>query len=235
MYRSRLRTAAAGALAGIFGLALVAGLTVSHFEESDPFCISCHTLPEVTYYERAQQAKALGEPYADLSSAHYGRESTFRCIECHRGNGRLLHRVTALTLGARDTAIWLTGQADETIEKTELVVPGLLTASCTKCHEEALLEVGFNNHFHNKLPEATALWRAGALLRAPIESPDLPPEALTVEVSPTDVLCVDCHRAHIHIPGAELQAYLDLSNTVYPACVRCHEQAGHGPLELARR
>jgi nitrate/TMAO reductase-like tetraheme cytochrome c subunit len=230
----RRRTAAAAALLGVVGLALAAGLTVSHLEESDPFCISCHTLPEVTYYERAQQALSAGEPHADLSSAHYGRENTFRCIDCHRGDGRLLHRLTALTLGARDTAIWIAGRADETIEKSELEVPGLLTASCLKCHEEALLEVGFNNHFHNKLPEAMALWQAGARLRAPIENPDLPPEALMVEASPTDVLCVDCHRAHIHLPGSELQAYLDLARTVYPACVRCHEQAGHGPLELAR-
>jgi hypothetical protein len=49
------------------------------------------------------------------------------------------------------------------------------------------------------------------------------------------VMCVDCHRAHIRAPGSELRAYLDLTRTVYPACVRCHEDAGHGPLELASR
>ncbi len=235
MRPGRLGRIAAGGLAGVFALALVAALVVSRLEESDPFCISCHTLPEVVYYERAQLAKASGEPYQDLSSAHYGGESTFRCIDCHRGNGRLVHRITALSLGARDTVIWLAGRADPAIEKTELVVPELLTASCTKCHQEALLEVGFNNHFHNKLPEAAALWRAGAELRAPIEAPDLPPERLEIEAISTDVLCVDCHRAHIHVPGSELQVFLDLTNIVYPACVRCHEQAGHGPLELARR
>lgn len=211
------------------------GLAVSRLEERDPFCISCHTLPEVTYYNRAVEAVTAGEPYADLSSAHYGSQSTFRCIDCHRGNGGLVDRATTLALGARDAAIWLAGRADDTIEKTELVAPGLLTAACTKCHAEALLEVGFNNHFHNKLPEAYRLWRAGAALMRPIEAPDLPEEALVVEPSPTGVLCVDCHRAHIHVPGSELQAYLDLANTVYPACVRCHQDAGRGPLELARR
>jgi hypothetical protein len=225
------------ALAAVFTLALAAALTVSHLEERDSFCIACHTLPEVTYHGRAQQALAVtsGETFADLSSAHYGMEGAFRCIDCHRGDQRLVHRVTTLALAARDTAIWVSGQADETIEKTELVAPGLLTAACTRCHAEALLEVGFNNHFHNKLPEAFALWRAGGQLRPPLEMPDLPAEALLVEPATTEVLCVDCHRAHIEIPGSELQGYLDLAATVYPACVRCHEEAGHGPLELARR
>ena len=233
--RSWIRLAPLAGLVLIAGVALTAGLTVSQLEEQDSFCISCHTLPEVTYYDRARTALAMTEPFADLSSAHYGMESTFRCIDCHRGNGGIVHRITTLGLGARDTAIWLSGQADESIEKTELVAPGLLTSACTGCHTEALLEVGFNNHFHNKLPEAYALWRGGATLRRPPDLPDIPQEAMTVDPSPTDVLCVDCHRAHIHLPGSELQGYLDLATTVYPACVRCHDEAGHGPLELARR
>jgi hypothetical protein len=221
----------------LFGVALAAALTVSHLEEGDAFCVSCHTLPEGTYHERAQQALVLGAaiPFADLSSAHYGMESTFRCIACHRGNQGLVHRVTTLALAARDTAIWISGRSDPTIEKTQLEVPGLLNGACTRCHAQALLEVGFNNHFHNKLPEAYRLWRGGAELRRPMEAPDLPEAALVVEPSPTDVRCVDCHRAHIQLPGSELRAYLDLASTVYPACVRCHEEAGHGPLELALR
>jgi hypothetical protein len=218
-------------------LALAAALTISRLEERDTFCISCHTLPEVTYHERSRRALANGggQAFADLSSAHYGMENTFRCINCHRGDQGLVHRVATLALAARDTAIWISGRADETIEKTALVAPGLLTAACTRCHAQALLEVGFNNHFHNKLPEAYSLWRAGAMLRRPIEAPDLPETALFVQPSPTGVRCVDCHRAHIEVPGSELQGYLDLARTVYPACVRCHEDAGHGPLELARR
>ncbi len=235
--RHRFFLAPLGVLAVVFGLALVSALVVSRLEESDTFCTSCHTLPEVTYFERAQNALGLGtgEVFTDLSSAHYGMENTFRCIDCHRGNQGLVHRVTTLALAARDTAIWVAGRADESIEKTHLVAPGLLTAACAKCHAEALLEVGFNNHFHNKLPEAYRLWRDGAQLRRPVEAPDLPQAALVVEPSPTEVLCVDCHRAHIRLPGSELQAFLDLANTVYPACVRCHEEAGHGPLQLALR
>jgi nitrate/TMAO reductase-like tetraheme cytochrome c subunit len=223
----RLAGLAAG---GVTLLALAAALTVSHYEESDPFCASCHTVPEVTYYDRAQDAKASGEPYPDLSSAHYGNDNGFRCIDCHRGDEKLFHRVTALTLGARDTLIWLTGQSDPAIEKSELVVPFLLTGACVKCHEKSLLEVGFNNHFHNKLPDAFRAWVHGGMLTRPVDLPQA-----TLELTPirTTVLCVDCHRAHIHIEGSERTAYLDLVNNVYPTCVRCHQEAGHGPLQLA--
>ncbi len=233
--RKWIRWAPLAALGLVAGVALAAGLTVSNLEERDTFCISCHTAPEVTYFDRAQSALAAGEPFADLSSAHYGVESTFRCIDCHRGTSGLVHRLATLTLGARDTAIWFTGLADPSIEKTQLVLPGLLDSACTRCHAPALLEVGFENHFHNKLPDAYDLWRAGQPLRRPADAPGLPQTALVLSPSPTEVQCLDCHRAHIDIPGSELQGYLDLANTVYPACVRCHEEAGHGPLELAQR
>jgi len=172
--RRWLRLAPLAGLALVSVLALAAGLTVSQLEERDSFCISCHTAPEQTYYDRARAALTVSGPFADLSSAHYGMETTFRCIDCHRGNGELVHRIATLGLGARDTAIWLSGQADESIEKTELVAPGLLTSACTGCHTEALLEVGFNNHFHNKLPEAYALWSGGQPLQRPPDAPDLP-------------------------------------------------------------
>jgi len=236
----RLAAPAAAALI-LLAIGVGTGLRVSRLEEHDSFCTSCHTVPEVTYFERAQAALGGQTPYADLSSAHYGRapssgeQMAIRCIDCHRGSGSLAHRAVTLSLGARDALIWVTGQSDPTIEKSELIVPFLLTAACVECHLDVLLVAGFNNHFHNKLPEAYALWRGGATLRRPPEVPDLPDEAMAVDPSPTEVLCVDCHRAHIHLPGSELQGYLDLATTVYPACVRCHEEAGHGPLELARR
>src|SRR3972149_1274534 len=104
------------ALGVVFALALAAALTISRLEERARFCIACHTLPEVTYHERAQQALATmdGAPFADLSSAHYGMESTFHCIHCHRGDQGLVHRVTTLAVAARDPAVWGSGRADET-------------------------------------------------------------------------------------------------------------------------
>src|SRR5688572_11712816 len=99
-------------------VAVIPALAVSRLEEDDQFCIACHTLPEVTYYDRGQRALAGEEPYLDLSSAHYGlvarvpAEAPFRCIDCHRGDDGLAHRATALVLGARDGLIFITGQAD---------------------------------------------------------------------------------------------------------------------------
>src|SRR3989304_7849246 len=101
--RRWIRLAPLGVLALIAGVTLAAGLTVSQLEEQDTFCISCHPLPEVTYYDRARAALAMTEPFADLSSAHYGMESPFRCIDCHRGNGGIVHRITTPGLGPRDT------------------------------------------------------------------------------------------------------------------------------------
>jgi hypothetical protein len=138
-----------------------------------------------------------------------------------------------LTLGARDTWIWITGQSDPTIEKTELFVPVLLTAARIECHADVLLVMGFNNHFHNRLPEASRAWLDGGVLRLPEDQAGSPEGEMRVDAVETTVLCVDCHRAHIHVPGAELQAYLDIYGVVYPACVQCHEDAGRGPLELA--
>src|SRR3972149_4708087 len=109
----------------------------------------------------------------------------------------------------------------------------LLPAACGECHLDVLLVAGFNNHFHNRLPEAFRAWAAGGQLRPPDEQPGLPEAGLRIEPVEPAVQCVDCHRAHIHIPGAELQAYLDIYGVVYPACIRCDEDAGRGPLELA--
>lgn len=235
---ARALVPAAGA-AVFLALILGSALTVSRFEEQDSFCTSCHTLPEVTYFERAQAALSGETPYLDLSSAHYalpgegGEILPMRCIDCHRGNGSLPHRAVTLTLGARDAILWISGQADPAIEKTDLEVPFLLTAACVECHQPSLLTVGFNNHFHNRLPEAYGAWRRGGELIQPEGEPGGGESELRIEPVETGVLCVDCHRAHIHVPGSELQAYLDIFGVVYPACVRCHEDAGRGPLELA--
>jgi hypothetical protein len=207
---------------------------VSVLEERDSFCIACHTAPEVAYYNRAQSALAGAEPIADLSSVHYTSVAAggqaFRCIDCHRGDGGLAHRAATLALGARDALIFVTGQANQTIEKAQIEAPDLLTAGCVKCHAVSLLLVGFENHFHNKLPEAYTTWQAGGQLVAPTGQPGADTTAL--ERYATSVRCLDCHRAHHQTPGGELTGYLDLENDTLPACVRCHQETGGGPLEL---
>lgn len=211
-------------------LALVPIPVVSTLEERDSFCASCHTAPEVTYFDRAAMALAGVEPILDLSSAHYVEAEPFRCIACHRGDSGPVHRATTLALGARDALIFIAGRADQSIEKTQIEAPDLLTAGCVKCHVGSLLVTGFNNHFHNKLPDAYAAWQAGGKLTAPADQAAAGAAAL--EKYDTTVRCLDCHRAHLHTDGAELTGYLDLEKIAFPACVRCHREVGHGPLEL---
>lgn len=202
---------------------------VSALEENDRFCIGCHTAPEVTYYNRAQSAVAGETPLVDLSSAHYAVEP-FRCINCHRGDGGLTHRAATLGLGARDALLFITGQADQSLEKTKVVAPELLSAGCVTCHTDALLIAGFENHYHNKLPEAYAAWQAGGAITAAPGQPGPAPSEL--ERYNTFVSCLDCHKAHHRSPGGELTNHLDIEADVLPACVQCHQEAGEGPLEL---
>jgi len=199
---------------------------VSKAEEQDGFCISCHTTPEQTYYDRAR-----ADPAPDLSSAHYALSEGLRCIDCHRGDGGLRHRALTLALGARDALIFLSGGADPAIEKKAVAAPELTNTACEQCHAETLLVVGFENHFHNKLPAAHSAWRAGGQLTAPPDDPQADVSALSQ--SDTSVACTDCHRAHVHLEGTEAQQYLDIEGEVYPACVTCHRETGQGPLELS--
>jgi nitrate/TMAO reductase-like tetraheme cytochrome c subunit len=211
-------------------VSLIAAVSITLFgaskaEEQDGFCISCHTVPEQTYFDRAR-----ADPPPDLSSAHYHLSEGFRCIDCHRGDGGWRHRALTLALGARDAAIFFSGGADPAIEKKTTAAPTLPNAACVKCHAEALLVAGFENHFHNKLPAAYEAWQAGGRLTVPPDYPDA--EFTELTRSDTSVSCTDCHRAHVHLEGAESQQYLDIEGDVYPACVICHRQAGQGPLEL---
>ena len=208
-------------------------LGVSRLEEEDTFCASCHTAPEVEYRNRALRAVAQGLGGQDLASAHYNLvESAPRCIDCHRGDAGPIHRATTLTLGARDALIFILGRADPTLEKNHTEVPGLLTAGCTKCHTPTLLVAGFENHFHNKLPEAFVAWKTGSPLTAPPDDPQV--DTTQLKSYAVTILCVDCHRAHVTVDGAELTQYIDVVNTVYPVCVDCHRQTEHGPLDLVR-
>jgi nitrate/TMAO reductase-like tetraheme cytochrome c subunit len=220
----------------LFGLAGVSvliacglALTVSRLEESDSFCVACHTAPEVAYFNRAQAA-LTGADARDLASAHYGLVRTgVRCIDCHRGDNGAAHRATTLALGARDAAIFVSGRADPVLEKARasILAPDLLDAACARCHATTLLLAGFDNHFHNKLPAASAAWRAGGELSNP--PGDSQVEARALKPSTTSVSCVDCHPGHVTAEFGGQTMYLDLRGVVFPACGQCHVEVGHGP------
>lgn len=203
----------------------------SHLEEDDRFCISCHTAPEVAYYERAQQAKAGKQPAVDLSSKHYTEAGVpFRCIDCHRGHHTLVDRATTLALGLQDALVWVSGRADPTLEKNTAYAPGLLNAACSRCHMDTLLVTGFENHFHNGLPVAYRAWQAGGKLLPPRQRAATSEEARGLTFYDTTVTCLSCHRAHVR--GEETQFYLQQEVLVLPACERCHQEVGRGPKRL---
>lgn len=137
-----LRGAAALLVVGLVMAGSGFGFAASR-EAHDPFCASCHTQPESTYFDRSTH------PPVDLASAHT-KEST-RCIDCHSGQG-LTGRLQAELLGAHNALAYLTRTA---IQPAPLTRP-IADASCLKCHADITGRQDFNNHFHNFLPR----WQA---------------------------------------------------------------------------
>ncbi len=206
---------------------------VSKLEEQDAFCVACHLAPEQTYVLRSQMALQEAGALMDLASDHYRvSETAFRCIDCHRGDDSPAHRFQTFTLGARDALIWLSGQADETIEKGTASDPALLEASCLKCHLKTLVELGFNNHYHNQLPQALLAEQAGL---EPVEPPGGLSGDLFIRLgeSNTTLTCLACHQAHVSIPDGELTLFMDVDNVLLPACEQCHRETGAGPQNLS--
>jgi hypothetical protein len=227
----------------LFGASI---LTASKLEERDEFCTSCHRTPEVTYFERAHEAMA-NTAVPDLASFHYTTNNPFRCVDCHRGDQSLGQRTEILWLAAKDTAVHLLGTPDQTIEKGNLLAPNphtgswqgpeqysrtpaILNDGCLSCHQDALTLVGFENHFHNKLPQAQLAYEQTERLNFPEGWPGQAGSPALLVPEETVLTCLDCHRAHV--PGLEFEYFLDETAVVLPACVQCHLEADAGPKNL---
>ncbi len=104
-------------------------------EQRDPFCASCHTQPETTFFGRETSA------VTDLASAHHAK--SVRCIDCHSGPG-VDGRVRAELLGAHNALAWVTHTAVQPAQITVL----LADANCIKCHAQIAGERTMENHFH---------------------------------------------------------------------------------------
>lgn len=221
-------------------------ITASELEEQDEFCTSCHRPAETTYFDRAHGTTG-GTAVTDLASFHYTDNNSFRCIDCHRGNQSLASRGEILWLAARDTAVHFFGTPDQTIEKGNILAPNphagnwqsaerysrtphIMNDGCLSCHQDALTLVGFENHFHNKLPQAQLAYAQTERLNFPEDWPgEAGSPALLVEEA-TVLTCLDCHRAHV--PGLEFDYFLNQNAIVLPACVQCHLEADAGPVDL---
>lgn len=172
-------------------------------EQNDPFCASCHTQPESTFFERSQAAQAV-----DLASYHTTQET--KCIDCHSGPG-VTGRVQAELMGARNALAWYTGTA---VQPAVLTTP-ISDANCLKCHQDvtsrgyrpkAQITVqgirggrggeGGSNHWH----ELLARWQGGYA---------------------TAGTCTSCHAGHVS--GGTAQNGFMNNQSVQATCDACHQ------------
>ena len=188
------------------GVALTAGgfAYAANQETNDPFCASCHSEPETTYFQRST-AKAP----VDLASFHTPQKT--HCIDCHAGPG-LSGRVSAELKGARNAFKWYTGTA---VQPAVAAAP-IGDPNCLKCHRIVTLrdftpqenitvpggrerqrdEEGDANHWHVLL----AKWQAA---------------------DPNAGGCVNCHPGHS--TNVNVKNGMINDQVVEDECDACHK------------
>jgi nitrate/TMAO reductase-like tetraheme cytochrome c subunit len=175
-------------------------------ESHDPFCASCHSQPESTFFQRSTSAQPV-----DLASYHTTQKTL--CINCHSGPG-ITGRLTAELIGARNALKWYTGTA---IQPAVVTFP-IGDQNCLKCHQN-ITQRGFtpietmtapgvggggrggegrggNGHWHQLL----ARWQAA---------------------SSTAGTCLSCHPAHA-TDGNVQNGFLN-DQEVQNTCDACHQ------------
>lgn len=126
---------------------LLAGGGVAYalrLEESDGFCASCHTEPEVTYVRQAS-----AQPPTTLAAFHtQSKRQSVMCIECHSGGGPF-GRAQGLTQGTQDLVAYMTNH----YQAPAVTTSPLGDDACLKCHADVPQRGDFNNHFHRFLAQ----------------------------------------------------------------------------------
>jgi nitrate/TMAO reductase-like tetraheme cytochrome c subunit len=132
------------ALAAALGLVVLIGgvEVVSHQEQDNRFCASCHTQPESEYFVRYLRADAR-KSAEDLAALHHHKKA-IRCIDCHGGEGPL-GRAQVVAIATWDAFKFFTGIARQ---PAVIVVP-VQNEACAKCHNDDIHKPGFENHEHN--------------------------------------------------------------------------------------
>jgi nitrate/TMAO reductase-like tetraheme cytochrome c subunit len=178
-------------------------------ETHDPFCASCHTQPESTFFQRSTDTQPV-----DLASYHTPQKT--RCIDCHSGPG-IGGRMRAELLGAGNALAWYTHTA---IQPAKLTLP-IQDAICLKCHQ-AVIQRGYvpkqsvtivgegrrgeedeagPNHWHEQL----ARWQAAASSAG---------------------RCTSCHPGHT--TDGTAQTGFENAQTTRSVCQACHQVLGEG-------
>jgi hypothetical protein len=104
-----------------------------------------------------------------------------------------------------------------------LQAPQLTSDGCVNCHQPTLLTAGIDNHMHNTLPAAYALWKNGAQLIPPNGIADAQAIVARGLVRyETALQCADCHQTHRE---TEERRFLNEAMT-QRQCLQCHSDAG---------
>ncbi|MEZ4862337.1 MAG: NapC/NirT family cytochrome c [Caldilineaceae bacterium] len=196
----------------VLGIFLAAGsfTYVASQEARDPFCASCHTEPEATFYQRSIDAHPV-----DLASYHTGEQT--RCIDCHSGPG-VTGRLQAELLGARNAALWYMGHATQ---PAPLTVP-IADANCLKCHQ-AVTQRGYTAKLAVTLPE---------LGREREEGEEGGPNHWHEELArwqandPNAATCVSCHPGHP--TDGTAQTGFQVGQATRAVCDACHRAPRRG-------
>jgi len=173
----------------VAGLGIVGALGAFAFgaysEEHDPFCASCHTQPESTYYQRS-----IGGQPVDLASAHTGQK--IHCIDCHSAAG-LTGRLGAEMMGAHNAYLYFTRQA---VQPARLTHP-IGDENCLKCHDQVTAQRTRDNHFHAFLArwQATDPNAAGCVGCHGGHATDGTVELMYLNEQRTESVCAACHQA----------------------------------------
>ncbi len=177
---------------------MIGGVGVSlALENQDVFCASCHTEPEVTYYQQSTQSNPT-----TLAAFHTQKQTG--CIDCHSGGGAL-GRSEGLIQGGQDLMMFLSGS----YHKPAITTNPLSDDSCTKCHSNIFTRTGNrgggrggegrNGHYHYFL----ARWQAA---------------------DPNNAAhCVTCHTAHT--TGLNGLQFMN-QGQVAQQCDNCHAAMG---------
>ena len=188
---------AAAFVVSVFVLVL-GGVGVSlALENQDIFCASCHTEPEVKYYQQSTQSNP-----PTLAAFHTQKQTA--CIDCHSGGG-VLGRSEGLAQGAHDLMAYLSGN----YHHPAITTNPLSDASCAKCHSNVFSRTGnrggggddeaMNGHYHRFL----ARWQAADPKNA--------------------ARCVTCHTAHT--TGLDGLQFMN-QGVVAQQCDHCHAALG---------
>ena len=157
-------------LAGAVGLVTGAGAIayVSHLEQDNHFCVSCHTREGTRLHGELFDRYAAAPP-PDLAAAHRAAKRSVTCIDCHGGVG-VGGRSRILLIAAWDAARYVVGQFEE---PDHMRFP-LRDRECVWCHGDYNLK---------PFPEGG---QAGG------REFHLHPDHRTLPLA-----CIDCHASHV--------------------------------------